>query len=186
MSVPTTQLILHYGSYLLKNCFKGVKSISSTQNILILHIITTYLKDIICFLKRHTNTQYQSLIDISVVDYPSKSNRFTVTYILLSLARNNRILIQCTLSSLAPLYSLVSYYSAASWFEREVWDLFGIFFINNFDLRRILTDYGFSGHPFRKDFPLSGYVELRYDENQKRILSEVIEISQEYRYFDFL
>lgn len=184
--VPTTQLLVQYGIYLLKNCFKGIKYFSSTQNFIVLHIVTTYLKSITCFLKWHTNTQYLSLIDISVTDHPSQFKRFTITYILSSLSRNNRIIIQCVLSSLTPLYSLTSYYSSASWFEREVWDLFGIFFINNFDLRRILTDYGFSGHPFRKDFPLSGYIELRYDENQKRILSEVLEVSQEYRYFDFL
>lgn len=182
----TIQLLTHYGLYLLKSCSKGMKNFSSVQNLITLHVYNKSLHFIINFLKHHTNTQYQTLIDLIVVDYPKRVERFEVTYVLLSTFRNNRLLVQCSLSSLAPLYSLTTYYSAAAWFEREAWDLFGIFFINNFDLRRILTDYGFDGHPFRKDFPLSGYIELRYDENQKRILSEVVEISQEYRYFDFL
>ena len=137
------------------------------------------------FLKNHTNAQYHTLIDIIVVDYPLKKKRFEIIYNLLSISRNTRIFLKCQLSSLDTIYSVTSIYSAASWFEREAWDMFGIFFVNNFDLRRILTDYGFEGHPFRKDFPLTGYVELRYDENQKRIISEFLETSQEYRNFDF-
>lgn len=180
------QLLTHYGLYLVRSCSRGIKNFSSKHNLITLCIYTRYLPVIVNFLKQHTNTQYQTLIDLIVVDYPTRYKRFEVIYVLLSTFRNTRICIQCSLSSLEPLYSITSYYSAAAWFEREAWDLFGIFFINNFDLRRILTDYGFDGHPFRKDFPLSGYIELRYDENQKRIISEVVEISQEYRNFDFL
>lgn len=138
------------------------------------------------FLYEHTNTQFKILLDLVVIDYPLRKERFEVVYIFLSTSRNSRLLVKTQLTALSAISSITQYYSAACWFEREAWDLFGVFFVNNFDLRRILTDYGFEGHPFRKDFPLSGYMELRYDENQKRIISEFVEISQEYRYFDFL
>lgn len=138
------------------------------------------------FLKKHTNAQFKMLLDIVVIDYPLRKERFEVVYVFLSVHRNSRLVVKCQLTALSALASISQYYSAASWFEREAWDLFGVFFLNNFDLRRILTDYGFEGHPFRKDFPLSGYVELRYDENQKRIISDFVEVSQEYRHFDFL
>lgn len=179
-------LLTQYGLYLKKSCSKGIKAISISHNLITLHFFKKYLQYLVPFLKEHTNTQYQTLIDLVVVDYPKKLKRFTITYVFLSISRNTRLHIQSELTSLESLHSITTSYAAASWFEREVWDLFGLFFINNFDLRRILTDYGFEGHPLRKDFPLSGYLELRYDENQKRILAERVEISQEYRSFDFL
>jgi NADH/F420H2 dehydrogenase subunit C len=124
-------------------------------------------------------------MDITAVDYPTKTERFEVVYNLLSLQYNTRVRIKTQVSELTPLESLVPLYNSASWWERETWDMFGIFFSNHPDLRRILTDYGFEGHPLRKDFPLSGYVEVRYDDSEKRVLTEALELTQDFRYFDF-
>lgn len=179
-------LLTSYGQYLVRCCTKGIVSLQIKQNLITLNILKKSLSTLCIFLKKHTNTQFKTLLDIVVVDYPLRRDRFEIIYIFLSISRNSRLLVKSQLSALSSIMSITQHYSAAGWFEREAWDLFGVFFTNNFDLRRILTDYGFEGHPFRKDFPLSGYVELRYDENQKRIISEFIEVSQEYRHFDFL
>lgn len=184
--MAVTHLLVKYSQYLAQCCLKSVKKVQIKQNLITLNILKDNLLSVCAFLKNHTNAQFKILLDIVVIDYPLKKDRFEVVYVFLSIARNVRLLIKTQLTALSSIASITQYYSAAGWFEREAWDLFGVFFINNFDLRRILTDYGFEGHPFRKDFPLSGYVELRYDENQKRIISEFIEVSQEYRHFDFL
>lgn len=180
------KLLVSYSQYISKSCFKSIKSVTVKHNSIILLIFRKYIASVCTFLKNHTNAQYRTLLDIVVVDYPLKKNRFEVSYVLLSTLRNSRLILKTQVSVLSSVVSITKLYLVASWLEREVWDMFGIFFIDNFDLRRILTDYGFEGYPFRKDFPLSGYVELRYDENQKRIVSEFVEVSQEYRYFDFL
>jgi NADH dehydrogenase (ubiquinone) Fe-S protein 3 len=146
---------------------------------------TDYLFQFLCFLKLHTYTRVQVLIDICGVDYPSRKRRFEVVYNLLSTRYNSRILIQTSADEVTRISSVVSLFPSAGWWEREVWDMFGVSFINHPDLRRILTDYGFEGHPLRKDFPLSGYVEVRYDDPEKRVVSEPIEMTQEFRYFDF-
>ena len=124
-------------------------------------------------------------MDVTAVDYPTKNERFEVVYNLLSLQYNTRIRIKTHINELTPVDSLVPVYNSASWWERETWDMFGIFFANHPDLRRILTDYGFEGHPLRKDFPLSGYVEVRYDDSEKRVVTEAVELTQDFRYFDF-
>jgi NADH dehydrogenase (ubiquinone) Fe-S protein 3 len=136
-------------------------------------------------LKYHTNTRFQVLIDICGVDYPSRKQRFEVVYNLLSIQYNSRIRVQTSVDEITPICSAVNIFPSAGWWEREVWDMFGVYFSNHPDLRRILTDYGFEGHPLRKDFPLSGYVEVRYDDSEKRVVSEPIEMTQEFRYFDF-
>lgn len=184
--MSVNQLLVKYSQYLVRCCIKSIKKVGIKQNLITLNILKEHLLNVCFFLKEHTNTQFKTLLDLVVVDYPLRKERFEVVYIFLSISRNSRLLVKTQLTALSAISSITQYYSAACWFEREAWDLFGVFFMNNFDLRRILTDYGFEGHPFRKDFPLSGYVELRYDENQKRIISEFIEVSQEYRYFDFL
>ncbi|HIE20639.1 MAG TPA: NADH-quinone oxidoreductase subunit C, partial [Rhodospirillales bacterium] len=120
------------------------------------------------------------------VDYPDRSPRFEVVYNLLSLAHNNRVRVKIRTDEETPVPSATGVFSAANWWEREVWDLYGIYFSEHPDLRRILTDYGFEGHPLRKDFPLTGYVELRYDDEQKRVVYEPVKLTQEYRDFDFL
>jgi NADH/F420H2 dehydrogenase subunit C len=124
-------------------------------------------------------------MDITAVDYPSKDKRFDVVYNLLSLQYNTRLRVKTEVNELTPVDSLVPIYNSASWWERETWDMFGIFFASHPDLRRILTDYGFEGHPLRKDFPLTGYVEVRYDDSEKRVLTEQVELTQDFRYFDF-
>ena len=136
-------------------------------------------------LKYHVNYQYKLLSCISGVDLLHNSYRFCVSYDLLSLVYNSRIRIKTFINETAILTSSISIYINANWWEREIWDLFGIYFEKHNDLRRLLTDYGFEGHPLKKDFPLSGYVEVRYDDSQKRVVSESIEMSQEYRIFNF-
>lgn len=137
------------------------------------------------FLKMHCNTQFQQLVDLTAVDYPGDEKRFHVVYQYLSISYNSRLRVKIMCDSVTAVESLTNCFSSAAWWEREVWDMFGIFFSNHPDLRRILTDYGFSGHPLRKDFPLTGYVEVRYDDSEKRVITEPVEVSQEFRYFDF-
>ncbi|YP_009477630.1 NADH dehydrogenase subunit 9 (mitochondrion) [Nymphaea colorata] len=146
---------------------------------------TDYLFPLLCFLRFHTYTRVQVLIDICGVDYPSRKRRFEVVYHLLSTRYNSRIRVQTSVDEVTRISSVVSLFPAAGWWEREVFDMSGVSSINHPDLRRILTDYGFEGHPLRKDFPLSGYVEVRYDDPEKRVVSEPIEMTQEFRYFDF-
>jgi len=149
-------------------------------------IVSPYnIHNLLYFLKHNTNTQYKLLVDISSVDFPERNNRFEINYHLLSIKYNHRINIKTYANELLPVSSVSSIYCNAVWSEREIWDLFGIFFSNNNDLRRILTDYGFEGHPLRKDFPLSGYFEIRYDDKYKQIVQEPLEITQEYRYFEY-
>lgn len=131
-------------------------------------------------------TRFEQLTDITAVDYPDRAERFEVVYQLLSYTHNRRMRVKLATDEDTPVPSAVAVFNAANWFEREVWDLFGIFFENHPDLRRILTDYGFEGHPFRKDFPLTGYVEARYDEDQKRVIYEPVRLTQDFRAFDFL
>lgn len=130
--------------------------------------------------------EYQQLMEIAGVDYPSRPERFEVVYHLLSLTRNHRIRVRVTTDEEQPVPSVTGLWPVAGWLEREVFDLFGVLFDGNDDLRRILTDYGFRGHPFRKDFPLTGYVEMRYSEEQKRVVYEPVQLAQDFRAFDFL
>jgi NADH-quinone oxidoreductase subunit C len=144
----------------------------------ILSALTTLRDDPAC--------SFEQLTDVTAVDYPDRVERFEVVYQLLSYKHNRRMRVKLTTDEDTPVPSAVSIYSAANWFERETWDMFGVFFDNHPDLRRILTDYGFEGHPFRKDFPLTGYVEVRYDEDQKRVVYEPVRLTQDFRSFDFL
>lgn len=143
------------------------------------------LKQVLSFLRDDSNTGFRQLIDICGVDYPERDERFEVIYNLLSTSHNLRIRIKITVAEGTPVDSAAGIFSAAGWFEREVWDMYGVFFSGHPDLRRILTDYGFEGHPLRKDFPLTGFVELRYDEAQKRIVYEPVKLVQDFRNFDF-
>ena len=130
--------------------------------------------------------EYQQLMEIAGVDYPERPERFDVVYHLLSVTRNHRIRVRVSTDEDMPVPSVTSLWPVAGWLEREVFDLYGVIFDGNDDLRRILTDYGFQGFPFRKDFPLTGYVELRYSEEQKRVVYEPVSLSQDFRNFDFL
>jgi NADH/F420H2 dehydrogenase subunit C len=143
------------------------------------------IKKVILFLKDHESSLYKLLVDIVIIDFPENSNRFKIIYNLCSIKYNLRVKLISFISEIESLDSITSSYKNAGWLEREICDMFGIYFESHPDLRRILTDYGFEGYPLRKDFPLSGYKEIRYDDSQKRIISEALEMSQEFRVFTF-
>jgi NADH-quinone oxidoreductase subunit C len=130
--------------------------------------------------------EYQQLMEIAGADYPSRAERFEVVYMLLSLTRNHRIMVKVTAAESTPVPTVTTLWPVAGWLEREVFDMYGVIFAGNPDLRRILTDYGFEGHPFRKDFPLTGYVELRYSEEDQRVVYEPVQLPQDFRTFDFM
>ena len=144
------------------------------------------LPRVLKFLRDDPGCAFSVLCDICGVDYPDRPLRFELVYNLLSMRLNQRIRLKLETDEEHPVPSAVALFSSAGWWEREAWDLFGIYFADNPDLRRILTDYGFEGHPLRKDFPLTGYVEMRYDEDQKRVVYEPVRLPQEFRSFDFL
>jgi NADH-quinone oxidoreductase subunit C len=138
------------------------------------------------FLRDDERCQFWSLIDVTAVDWPGRERRFDVVYHLLSPRQNVRIRIKAEIDEATPVASINGVFPAANWFEREIYDLYGIIFTGHPDLRRLLTDYGFEGHPLRKDFPLTGFVEVRYDDEQKRVVYEPVRLTQEFRTFDFL
>ena len=138
------------------------------------------------FLKDDPRCRFEQLTDLCGVDYPERDPRFDVVYHLLSMSHNRRLRLKIGVNEDQPVPSVTDVYPSAGWWERETWDLYGIHFAGNPDLRRLLTDYGFSGHPLRKDFPLTGYVEVRYDSEQKRVVYEPVKLTQEFRRFDFL
>jgi len=144
------------------------------------------LARVLTFLRDDANCQFRILQDICAVDYPSREERFEIVYNLLSIKHNQRVRVKTSTDEDTPVPSVVSVFSAAGWYERETWDLYGVYFADNPDLRRLLTDYGFEGHPMRKDFPLTGYVEVRYDDEQKRVVYEPVKLTQDFRSFDFL
>lgn len=150
-----------------------------------IHIPYNKIVPIIFFLKNHTHCQYKSLSDLCVVDYISKKARFNVVYNLLSLRFNCRIRVKTYITELQPIESITKIHKGANWWEREAWDMFGVYFLNHPDLRRILTDYGFEGHPLRKDFPVSGFLEVSYDELKKRVIYKPISLGQQFRLFEF-
>ena len=129
---------------------------------------------------------FQQLLDLCGADYPDRKERFEVVYHLMSLTRNARLRVKVSTDEVQPVPSIIAVYPAANWFEREAYDMFGMLFSGHPDLRRLLTDYGFEGHPLRKDFPMTGYVEVRYDEEQRRVVYEPVKLTQEFRTFDFL
>lgn len=141
---------------------------------------------VITFLRDAADLQFHQLIDITAVDYPARTPRFDVVYHMLSLDYNQRVRIKIAVDQGESVPSITGIFSCANWPERETWDMFGIPFTGHPDLRRILTDYGFEGHPLRKDFPLTGYVEVRYDEEQRRVIYEPVQLQQDFRSFDFV
>lgn len=163
-----------------------VQNIVIIKDETIVNINAKYLIQLIYFLKLHTNGQYKIVTDVTAIDYPESTKRFEVVYILLSPFFNNRIRIKTIVDEMTPLPSLTKIYPGINWMERETWDMFGIYFYDHPDLRRILTDYGFDGFPLLKNFPLSGFLEVRYDDEQKRVVNEPIEITQEFRNFDMI
>ena len=151
----------------------------------LLNLKQSMLLKVAKILKENEKLKFNQLIDLTAVDYPNKKNRFEMVYILLSVEFNFRIIIKFFINENESVDSITSLFPAANWYEREVWDLFGIAFNNHPDLRRLLTDYGFIGHPLRKDFPLSGNVEVKYDLNEKKVVYEPVKLTQSFREFEF-
>jgi NADH/F420H2 dehydrogenase subunit C len=149
-------------------------------------IQTNLVTEVLTILKNHFKYQFKILTCISGVDYPGNLYRFQVVYELLSIKFNSRIRVKILIDELTPVDSVEKVFSAATWWECEVWDMFGVFFLNQYNLTRLLTDYGFQGYPLRKDFPLSGFIEARYNATKNRITYENIELAQEYRTFEFV
>ncbi len=181
-----SQALQEHGDYLTAALAKESPRFEIGHGEAILTLPREAIVRALTFLRDDNNCLYKMLIDICGVDYPDRAERFEVVYNLLSLKHNRRIRVKVTTGEDTPVPSVNSVYSAAGWFEREAWDLYGIFFSDHPDLRRILTDYGFEGHPMRKDFPLTGYVEVRYDTEQKRVVYEPVKLTQAFRSFDFL
>ncbi len=165
----------------------AVVSTAITHGELTVSVSPSYLVGFVDFLKTEPSCRFSSLVDITAIDHPERANgRFDVVYHFLSMYQNHRIRLKAAIREDEMVPSLTSVHPSANWFEREIFDMFGILFSGHPDLRRILTDYGFRGHPLRKDFPTTGYTEVRYDEVQKRVIYEPVKLVQEYRQFDFM
>lgn len=173
-----------FNKYLLKIC-KSIISITLDNKNISIYIPLSKLMCILTIFKYHTNFQFKILTDICTIDYPNRVNRFSLNYNLLSIKYNCRLQIKILTNELDVVPSISNLYTVANWYEREIWDMFGIYFSNHPDLRRLLSDYGFEGHPLRKDFPLTGFLEVRYSELEKRVVYEKISISQESKSFRF-
>ena len=162
-----------------------IKKTEIRHDQLYINIESKDLLNVALFIRNNENTKFRQLIDITVVDYPENSQRFKVVYLFLSHEFNQRIILSYLINENEVIPSLTSIFPAANWMEREVFDMYGVKFKDHPDLRRILTDYGFEGHPLRKDFPLTGHTEVRYSEDQKKVISEPVKLEQNYRNFDY-
>ena len=162
-----------------------IKKTEIRHDQLYINIESEDLLNVVLFIKNNENTKFRQLIDLTVVDYPENSQRFKVVYLFLSHEFNQRIILSYLINENEVIPSLTSIFPAANWMEREVFDMYGVKFKDHPDLRRILTDYGFEGHPLRKDFPLTGHTEVRYSEDQKKVISEPVKLEQNYRNFDY-
>ncbi len=180
------QALIDLGDYVSSGIVEGVERSEVVTDELIVWIRRDSVVKVLTFLRDDQNCQYKQLSDITAVDYPDREERFEVVYNLLSLKHNQRIRVKLTTDENTPVPSVTSVYNSSGWYERETWDMYGVFFSDHPDLRRMLTDYGFEGHPLRKDFPLTGYVEVRYDESQKRVVYEPVNLVQDFRNFDFV
>jgi len=181
---PISDSLHEYGSYLLQCLPKFVQQYSVLKDELTLHVAPSAIVPVLTFLRDHSQCQFKAVMDITAVDFPTKKERFEVVYNMLSVKLNGRIRVKTYTDEVRPVPSVTGLFRGADWYEREVWDLFGVFFKDHPDLRRILTDYGFEGHPLRKDFPLTGYTEVRYDEEKKRVVYEPLQLTQAFRNFE--
>ena len=164
----------------------GVTGFQVARGELILAARAAAIVEVATFLRDDPRCQFWGIVDITAVDWPGRENRFDVVYHFLSPRRNRRIRVKVEAGEATPVPSIISVFRGADWFERETYDLYGVIFTGHPDMRRILTDYGFEGHPLRKDFPLTGFVEVRYDDELKRVVHDPVRLSQEFRNFDFL
>ncbi len=181
-----SEALRELGDYITQALHEEVIESTVALGELTVRIQRSAVTRVMTFLRDDSNCQCKCLMDICGVDYPERDERFEVVYNLLSLNHNLRIRVTLSSDAETPVPSVTSIFSSAGWWEREAWDLYGIYFSDHPDLRRILTDYGFEGHPLRKDFPLTGHVEVRYDAVQKRVIYEPVSLPQEFRGFDFV
>ncbi len=181
-----TQVLQELGDYIASALSQDIEKAEVVLDELILTVKRASIVRVLTFLRDDASCFFKQLVDVCGVDYPARKERFDVVYHLLSLKHNQRVRVKLATDEEAPVPSVVGVFKSAGWFERETWDMFGVYFSEHPDLRRILTDYGFEGHPLRKDFPLTGYVEVRYDEESRRVIYEPVKLVQEYRNFDFI
>jgi len=181
-----TETLTELGAHISSQLDEDVRSVDVTHDELTLTIHRDRVVKVLRFLRDDALCRFTTLVDICGVDWPGRSDRFDVVYHLLSMHLNHRIRVILSTDEDTPVDSVVELFPAANWFEREAFDMYGVLFDNHPDLRRILTDYGFHGHPLRKDFPLTGFTQVVYDDEQKRVVYEPVELVQEYRDFDFL
>ena len=181
-----TQVLTELGEHVAQALGADILAQDIQLGELALTVPATGLLKVLTFLRDDANCLFECLVDITAVDWPEHAPRFEIVYNLLSLRLNQRVRVKVWADDETPIPSAIPVHSAAGWYERETWDMYGIMFSGHPDLRRILTDYGFQGHPLRKDFPLSGYVEVRYDTAQKRVVYEPVTLTQEFRRFDFM
>ncbi len=186
LTEPLTDPLRGLGDHLAAAFPQDVTGVEIGHGELMAHVRRDAILRVLRYLRDDVTCLFRQLVDLCGVDYPDRPERFDVVYNLLSLKHNRRIRLKVTTDEDTPVPSATGVFSSAGWYEREAWDLYGIYFSDHPDLRRILTDYGFEGHPLRKDFPLTGYVEVRYDEERKRVVYEPVKLKQEFRTFDFL
>ncbi|HXF55259.1 MAG TPA: NADH-quinone oxidoreductase subunit C [Hyphomicrobiaceae bacterium] len=184
-ATSTADALSGLGAYCREQMGGAVLDVRLAHGELTLRVEREQIARVLAFLRDDAKCLFEVLIDICGVDYPGRERRFEVVYHLLSPRLNQRIRVKCETDEKTPVPSAVELFPAANWFEREAYDMYGILFAGHPDLRRLLTDYGFEGFPLRKDFPLTGYVEVRYDEEQKRVIYEPVKLSQEFRRFEF-
>ena len=181
-----SQSLEDLGAHIKSSMTSAIEDVSVAFGELTITARAEQIVAVITFLRDDPRGRFTTLIDICGVDYPERTNRFDVVYHLLSMHLNQRIRIKVRTDEMTPVPSVVSVFPVANWYERETFDMYGVIFSDHPDMRRILTDYGFEGYPLRKDFPLTGRVQVRYDEAQKRVINEPVKLVQEYRNFDFL
>ena len=179
-------LLTKLGKAIVKASGKAATGFEVAYGELNLYADRDRIREVLTLLRDEPEFRFQQLVDLTCVDWPERIERFDVVYHLLSLTKNERIRVKVRTDEATPVPSIIGVHPCADWFEREAFDMFGVLFADHPDLRRLLTDYGFSGHPLRKDFPMTGYVEVRWDEEQKRVVYEPVALTQEFRQFDFL
>ncbi|MBM3488839.1 MAG: NADH-quinone oxidoreductase subunit C [Alphaproteobacteria bacterium] len=180
------QALTELGQYVAAALASEVQAVEVAHGELMLSVGAEAIGRTLSFLRDDSQCLFKLLVDVCGADYPERPQRFEVVYNLLSIKHNQRIRVKVATDEATPVPSVAEVFSAAGWYEREAWDMYGILFAEHPDLRRLLTDYGFEGHPLRKDFPLTGFVELRYDDEQKRVVYEPVKLTQEFRRFDFM
>jgi len=186
MTSETVTALQDLAAYVESQLDQDVSEVALVAGELSLRCRSSSALKVLAFLRDDSQCLFKGLMDITAVDFPQRDERFDVVYNLLSIRQNLRIRLKVATDENTPVPSATGLFSSAGWLERETWDMYGIYFSDHPDLRRLLTDYGFEGHPMRKDFPLTGYVEVRYDDAQKRVVYEPVKLTQEFRNFDFL